>query len=51
METAFVCERNVDIVYNEGLTKNIGELFDLYEGVYNRDNIHEIKDVECIFST
>lgn len=51
MKAAFVCERNVDIVYNEELTKNIAELFDLYEGVYNRDNIREIKDVDCIFST
>ncbi len=51
LKAAFVCERNVDIVYNEELTKNIGELFELYEGVYNRDNINEIKDVDCIFST
>ncbi len=51
MKAAFVCDGNVANVYKEGLVKTIGELFDLYEGVYNRDNISEIKDVDCIFST
>ncbi len=53
MKAAFVgnSEKNIHTVYSKACVRALYEMFDFYEGVYTKDTVESIPDVECIFST
>lgn len=57
MKAAFLCngynggKDNINKAYGPQTQAEIGELFDLYPGVYTKDDIAKIPDIECAFST
>ena len=53
MKAAFLCKnkKTIDRVYDISDIEVIKQNFDVYDGVFNRENADRISDVEVIFST
>lgn len=53
MKAAYLCQQKdyIDMVYRKEVQHKLGEMFDFYEGVYDKTESDKLKEVECIFST
>lgn len=51
IKAAIMCERETEEVFPESTRKWMGESFDVYDGVFTKENDSLISDVEVLFTT